>query len=279
MGFIPQTNTKTLYAYLTTLGRQYILDGDKEDFQVEFFSLHDDDVNYFISSNISAGTAYYTLQSGFIPDITGDNDSCIKSIANGTRPNMLSTLSGSTVIDPITGLPTVGSIGAGGTVGGRNTVISGPANTTINGGTLDTTKPTQTLLFNVTISPPVGSTNTTPLTSAEISSSKFYVKITNPSPSNLIGNFRINNELIPINTNFLITPTSVSQVINIGYGVLGIPPASQTIKFNIVITSFNSANNVTTPTITYTATYPVGGGGGDGLGGGDVFSGPPIAGG
>ena len=52
MGFIPQTNTKTLYAYLTPKGRQYILDGNQEDFQVAFFSLHDDDVNYYISSNL-----------------------------------------------------------------------------------------------------------------------------------------------------------------------------------------------------------------------------------
>jgi hypothetical protein len=38
MGFIPQVSTKTLYAYLTQKGREYILNGDKEDFQVAYFT-------------------------------------------------------------------------------------------------------------------------------------------------------------------------------------------------------------------------------------------------
>jgi hypothetical protein len=66
MGFIPQVSTKTLYAYLTPLGRQFILDGDKEDFQVAFFSLHDDDVDYKVTTN-SDGTVNQPLTSGFIP--------------------------------------------------------------------------------------------------------------------------------------------------------------------------------------------------------------------
>jgi hypothetical protein len=99
MGFIPQINTKTLYAYLTPKGREYILDGDKQDFQIAYFTLHDDDVNYFVSSNISAGTTYYTLPSGFVPDITGDADTCIKSIAEGTNVNLMSSLSGSTITE------------------------------------------------------------------------------------------------------------------------------------------------------------------------------------
>ena len=43
MGFIPQVSTKTLYAYLTPKGREYILEGDKVDFQIAYFSLHDDE--------------------------------------------------------------------------------------------------------------------------------------------------------------------------------------------------------------------------------------------
>ena len=254
MGFIPQINTKTLYAYLTPKGRQYILDGDKVDFQIAYFSLHDDDVNYFVSSNISAGTTYYTLQSGFIPDITGDADTCIKSIAKGTGVNMLSTLSGSTIIDPETGFPTVGPIGSDGSIGARNTIIAGPTNTTINDGTL-TTRPSYSTSFVVNISPPIG--DTAPLSTAEIESSKFYVRIVNPSPSNLIGNFKISGVPTSVNTDFLYSPTASSQRVAIEYQVLQNPSTSQTIRFDIIITPFNTSNSITNNNIVYTATYSV----------------------
>lgn len=301
MGFIPQVSTKTLYAYLTPLGRQYILDGDKTDFQVAYFSLHDDDVNYFVSSNISAGTTYYTLQSGFVPDITGDADTCIKSIAKGTGVNMLSTLSGSTIIDPTTGKPTVGPIGSDGTIGARNTTIAGPTNTTINDGTL-TTRPSYSTSFVVNISPPIG--DTIPLSTAEIESSKFYVRIVNPSPSNLIGNFTISGVPTSVNTDFLYSPTTSSQRVAIEYRILSIPSTSQTIRFDIIVTPFSSSNAITNNNIIYTATYPVttstgptrgtttppsggevvGGsgtsfGGSGGSSGGSSFSGPPVVGG
>lgn len=255
MGFIPQVNTKTLYAYLTPKGRQYILDGDKQDFQVAFFSLHDDDVNYFISSNISAGTTYYTLQSGFVPDITGDADSCIKSIAQGTGVNLKSSLSGSTIIDPATGKPTVGPIGSNGTIGARNVVINGPTNTTINGGTLDITRPSQTIAFNVSITPPIG--DSVPLTTSEISSSKFNIKLSNASPNNLIGNFKINNTPISLNTDFLITPTTASQAVNVTYSILATPSTAQAISLNITITPASANNTVNRNSLAYTATYPV----------------------
>jgi hypothetical protein len=46
--------------------------------------LHDDDINYLISKETigvdsSGNTLYNTLKSGFLPDITGDIDSCVKS--------------------------------------------------------------------------------------------------------------------------------------------------------------------------------------------------------
>jgi hypothetical protein len=259
MGFIPQINTKTLYAYLTPKGRQYILDGDKVDFQIAYFSLHDDDVNYFVSSNISAGTTYYTLQSGFIPDITGDADTCIKSIAKGTGVNMLSTLSGSTIIDPETGFPTVGPIGSDGTVGSRNTRLT-TNSPFINAGTLQTGRPTQTTSFVVNILPPVG--DTAPLSTTEISNSKFYVRIVNPSPSSLIGNFKISGVSTSLNTDVLYSPISTSQAVNIEYTILQSPPTTQTITFDIIITPFSSNNTVSTGnlvpgTIRYVATYQV----------------------
>jgi hypothetical protein len=82
MGFIQQSNTKKIYAYLTQYARQQILDGNEIDFTVKYFSLHDNDVNYNISANL-VNNSYNTLPSGFVPDITGDNQGCLLSIANG----------------------------------------------------------------------------------------------------------------------------------------------------------------------------------------------------
>ena len=84
MGFIQQSNTKKIYAYLTQYARQQILDGNEADFTVKYFSLHDNDVNYNISANL-VNNSYNTLPSGFVPDITGDNDGCLLSIANGIQ--------------------------------------------------------------------------------------------------------------------------------------------------------------------------------------------------
>ena len=82
MGFTQQSNTKKIYAYLTQLARKKILDGEEIEITVKYFSLHDSDVNYNISANI-VNNSYNKLPSGFIPDITGDNQGCLFSIANG----------------------------------------------------------------------------------------------------------------------------------------------------------------------------------------------------
>jgi hypothetical protein len=84
MGYIQQSDTKKIYAYLTQLGKEKFIIGELEDFQVKYFSLHDDDINYYISAkNISAST-YNTLKSGFISDVTGDDDICLSSISDAT---------------------------------------------------------------------------------------------------------------------------------------------------------------------------------------------------
>ena len=49
MGYIQQSNTKKIYAYLTQLGKEKIISGDTIDFQVKYFSLHDEDINYIIA--------------------------------------------------------------------------------------------------------------------------------------------------------------------------------------------------------------------------------------
>ena len=86
MGFIPSSTTQTLSAYLTQQGRKYVLRGSKADFTVTQFSLHDGDINYQIAANIVSSN-YNNLPNGFVPDITGDIDECIKSIAAGVSPN------------------------------------------------------------------------------------------------------------------------------------------------------------------------------------------------
>jgi PKD repeat protein len=80
MGYVPSSDTQTLYAYLTQKGRQNLLFGDKTAFTATYFSLHDNDVNYNIASKI-INFDYNKLKKGFVPDITGDNDDCIRSVA------------------------------------------------------------------------------------------------------------------------------------------------------------------------------------------------------
>jgi hypothetical protein len=84
MGFLPSSSTIQLYAYFTEYAREKIFNGDVPDFKVTQFTLHDEDINYIISKETigvdsSGNTLYNTLKSGFIPDITGDIDSCVKS--------------------------------------------------------------------------------------------------------------------------------------------------------------------------------------------------------
>lgn len=84
MGYIPSSTTKTLYAYLTQIGRKKLLFSSATESQVKYFSLHDDDINYRISS-YNNNSIYNTLKKGFIPDVTGDDDDCIKSVAQAYK--------------------------------------------------------------------------------------------------------------------------------------------------------------------------------------------------
>jgi hypothetical protein len=98
MGFVTSSSTIQLYAYLTQYARERILNGDITEFQAKYFSLHDEDVNYLISKytigqDSSGNTLYNVLKTGFVPDITGDPDSCIKSMVSGVlNKNMLTNL-------------------------------------------------------------------------------------------------------------------------------------------------------------------------------------------
>ena len=80
MGYIPSSTTQTLYAYLTQEGRHNLLFKNANAFQIKYFSLHDNDINYIIASE-TINSQFNKLPKGFVPDITGDNDDCIRSIA------------------------------------------------------------------------------------------------------------------------------------------------------------------------------------------------------
>ena len=80
MGFIPSSSTRTLYAYLTQKGRYNLLFEDAVKSRVTHFTLHDSDINYDVASNI-INFNYNKLARGFVPDVTGDNDDCIRSVA------------------------------------------------------------------------------------------------------------------------------------------------------------------------------------------------------
>jgi hypothetical protein len=80
MGYVPSSTTQNLYAYLTQKGRENLLFENADAFQIKYFSLHDNDVDYTVASEM-INSQYNKLPKGFVPDITGDDDDCIRSIA------------------------------------------------------------------------------------------------------------------------------------------------------------------------------------------------------
>lgn len=72
MGYILSSDTITLNAYLTPLGRDRILSKDLNNKVVTSFSLGDSDMNYNINDPLTTGN---------VPDLTGDDTGCVKSIA------------------------------------------------------------------------------------------------------------------------------------------------------------------------------------------------------
>lgn len=80
MGYIPENNKTDLVAFLTQKGRTYYLNGSDLDRKVKYFSLGDSDTNY----NISANDENY-LFSGFIPDLSGNYDNCLKTVSEGVK--------------------------------------------------------------------------------------------------------------------------------------------------------------------------------------------------
>ncbi len=94
MGLIPSGTTVTANAYLTELGRKYLFNslqtpryitlsnGQTIDrLQITRFSLGDPDVNY----DLPIG-----LQSGDIPDLSGENEECVTGAKGRTLTNIIS---------------------------------------------------------------------------------------------------------------------------------------------------------------------------------------------
>ena len=234
MGFVPSSSTVQLYAYFTQYARDRVINGTKEDVQARYFSLHDDDVNYLVTSN-SDGTTNQPLTSGFVPDITGDNDTCVKSISKSRSliGNMLTGTTQIVVPPPITTSPTVvygctdplalnynssatqddGSCTYAPPPTTNRTLLIGFQN--INNGAGDNFgTATQSNIknfsatFNVNITQPVGDT-------------------TNPSPTE-IGNASFKVELLQ--------PTNASSILDSSIKVNGLPLSS--------VISFNTASSL-----------------------------------
>jgi hypothetical protein len=100
MGFVTKNNNVTLNAYYTQKGRIFYINGQEVDKVVKYFSLGDSDTNYIISSDTGN-----ILTSGFISDVTGDVDDCLKSVSDGV--DLKSLLYKTKTTDTVEALPNV----------------------------------------------------------------------------------------------------------------------------------------------------------------------------
>jgi hypothetical protein len=84
MGYIPD-GARTLTAYHTQKGREYIVSGDKDGFSIKYFGLSDSDVNYLVASQPGPSSDFNMLDAGEIPDLSGDQTGAIHSLAGGVK--------------------------------------------------------------------------------------------------------------------------------------------------------------------------------------------------
>jgi hypothetical protein len=95
MGYIPSADTVYAVAYLTEIGRNYLFnknnnrfDAAGDDlFEIKKFALSDGDTNY---------QTIELLESGQVPDVTGKNDGCLKTMANYVQSNLIAYIFDST---------------------------------------------------------------------------------------------------------------------------------------------------------------------------------------
>ena len=154
MGYVPSSTTQNLYAYLTQKGRYNLLFENADAFQVAYFSLHDNDINYNIASEV-INSQFNKPPKGFVPDITGDNDDCIRSIAQAYIVD-----SNSIIIPNVDGAEFVRPVYVGFTQTKNSPFAANPdLNTFASSITLELTPPS----------------NGTPITDQELSNTSFAV--------------------------------------------------------------------------------------------------------
>lgn len=78
MSFITSASTITLSAYLTNKGRNFLVSGVKKDIEIAYFILGDSDTNY----NLTSQTTEILLTSGNVPNLSGDNTDCVRSVSD-----------------------------------------------------------------------------------------------------------------------------------------------------------------------------------------------------
>ena len=83
MSWTKTASTITLTAYLTNKGRKFLVSGVKNDIDITKFILGDSDTNY----NLTSQTTPIPLTSGNIPDLSGDNNGCVRSISDDVDIN------------------------------------------------------------------------------------------------------------------------------------------------------------------------------------------------
>ena len=107
MGFIPASAGLTLNAFLTQAGRQYLVAGDKTAFDIKYFALSDEHINYLAAWETDVNGNYLAPGSGRLPDLSGDYAGDVRSLAGGGY--LRSTLAGGAGISQ---LGTNGQLGA-----------------------------------------------------------------------------------------------------------------------------------------------------------------------
>jgi len=186
MGYIPSSTTQTLYAYLTQKGRYNLLFENADAFQIKYFSLHDNDINYIIASE-TINSQFNKLPKGFVPDITGDNDDCIRSVAQAHIVD-----ANSIIMPGANGIEFVRPVYVGFTQSKNTPFAANPATNSFTGS------------ISLELTPP---SNGTEITDQELTNTSFsvYVKSKEGPIKNILINGKANKSEVLSFNNSLIT--------------------------------------------------------------------------
>ena len=274
MGFVTSSSTIQLYAYMTQYARERILNGDEYEFKITHFSLHDDDINYQIAkneigTNATGGTIYNLVSSGFIPDITGDIDNCVKSLAKGVeiRGSYLTTSVSTPVVPGCTDPTATNYNPLANFNNGSCTYNPPPSNRSLSIGFQDSTnlpiedypnagKKSFTYNFNVNLLQNFGEANPT---ASEISNTSFSIELAEEPIGDaiLVGSVKVNGNPLPTTINFVggaNLQSTLSFTRNSTYHP--IPPETELVQIKLKLVSTDSTNrpiNQTKSTFIYKA--------------------------